>query len=572
MLSLKRNTLVAGFAFAFVWLTCQHAGAQTDVFGIAALPTAKIPGLPGSVKQLIDKAVVVPNTAESASLVNVAVQSWFSTEPVILPPSNFVFQGISAFGEPCPKSNPVSDGTAHGMKDSLCIYGATFSQRGYYSSTIPNPLKPTSLAPLAAAGMGQVLVDWPGIPGTKIYHLYSSTTKGVIGPEIYNGTSTHYTQPGLANGVTYYYSVSSEDGRGVKSPLSDSQASAMPFWPTQCPKGAKGVADEQHYELNVNQSAVPLTYILPCRSPEKVVLYLLRPFIQPNATSVTFSDQIGINATPRWSLAINASPTWIPWLDAQEKWHKADPEKRNLVSYFSFDASVNLNNQINSNPNSSIGSIQWNLRSRNPFSRQWFRPPGLDVTMTGVEYDFVSNDVNIFYPSASVKFPIVALDHNATPGVFVWKLNLGEIAGYHERDPSAGQLSGQGSVSADIKDEGSRLFRGAASTSLAVNGWGSSGWNSWLSDFSVSSTYQVLVPATDEPFTIASTSSSKPPTITLTDKARHFVTTQIAQKLGNSNFSVTVKYQYGTLPPAFWLVKNSLQVGITLSSGSGRAE
>jgi hypothetical protein len=82
----------------------------------------------------------------------------------------------------------------------------------------------------------------------------------------------------------------------------------------------------------------------------------------------------------------------------------------------------------------------------------------------------------------------------------------------------------------------------------------------------------VLVPATDEPFTIASTSSSKPPTITLTDKARHFVTTQIAQKLGNSNFSVTVKYQYGTLPPAFWLVKNSLQVGITLSSGSGRAE
>lgn len=62
----------------------------------------------------------------------------------------------------------------------------------------------------------------------------------------------------------------------------------------------------------------------------------------------------------------------------------------------------NLNNQINEGANSTIGALQWNLRSRAPFEsgfldHKWLRNPGIDESLNGAEYDFVSNDINLYF-------------------------------------------------------------------------------------------------------------------------------------------------------------------------------
>jgi hypothetical protein len=92
---------------------------------------------------------------------------------------------------------------------------------------------------------------------------------------------------------------------------------------------------------------------------------------------------------------------------------------------------------------------------------------------------------------------------------------------------------------------------------------------------SINSTYQVMLPTTDEPFTIASASSSKLPTVTLTDKARNYVKSSITERLrnltvfpvaSNNNFSVGLTYQYGTPPPAFWARKKQPHLPVTCAN------
>ncbi len=503
----KRKALVVAWVVACVLVGFPYTSAQqpsiqqsaiTVTLGEVAPRSKPKKGTPGYVIPVDVKIPVSeksnPLATDSHALTYVAAQTWFSTEPLILPKSNFVFEGSTKDHPECAKSKPIMTMSPPTLVDAFCVYGATFSLKAFYSTTAAD-----GQAPAQTAQTG------PQDPS----HAVSTSTD----------------QPPVP--------VPAQTERAL--PVSDG-----------------GQGDEQ--------SQVPLTYRGDLGAREETFMYLLRPFLQPNATSISFTDQVGINGLPRWSLGITANPTWIPWLDAQERQEKT-------LSYLSLNVNVNLNNQINANPNSTVGALQWNWRTRYPLAKHWLRKPGLDVSLSGVEYDFVSNDINLYYPSASVKWPLAALDYKGNPAVFVWKLQLGEISGYHVHDPSAAGLAGMRSVAADIADEGTRLFRGVAVTTVNVQGWGT-----WLGSFGINSSYQAMVPVTDEPFTIPSSSSSKPPTITLTDKTRHFVKSAITEKLGSSNFSFNVTYQYGSLPPAFWLVKHSLSVGLTLSSGNGRFE
>lgn len=480
----------------FLWLSFQSPSAQqsTQLQTInnvnSATPmnvTGKVANPKPTKKPLPRGATAQPVTATfqpvqplkigdtvQYSLDTVVVQTWFSTEPVILPASNFTFVDTSnADKGPCPKSKPVTGGQL--VIDNFCVYDTTLSIVPYYTTkSLPN-IKP------AEGGSGD-----------------------------------------------------------PKCNASD-----------ECKSQNNQAQDEQPQEI-------PITY-REYLGWKKAIMYPIRPFIQPNATSISFSDQVGINSTPRWSLAINSNPAWLP--------KPAKQKNGDFLSYLSTKVNINLNNQVNANPNSSVGAFLWNLRSRDPLCRKWWRMPEPDVTISGVEYDFVSNDINVYFPSAGIQIPVAVLDKGPVPGVFVWRLQLGEISGWHIRAPSEDGLAGKNNQSSQIANEGNQLFRGVAGTTMNVQGWGT-----WLGNFSINSSYQVMLPATDEPFTIASTTSSKPPTITLTDKARHFVSSTISEKLGNSNFALSIKYQYGSLPPAFWLVKHSLTLGVTFSSGSGRSE
>jgi hypothetical protein len=508
----ERNDLFALCLLAGGSLACLQASAQT-----AAQAKAKAkPGRPvsvqsGNVPAETGKVALQPppgtNGVRDVGLVQVSfkgddaefkytleqvvVQTWISTEPVVLSKQNFTWAAEKPSDPVCPQSGPVSSPQSGWMKDTFCVYAPTFDLQPYYSST-PKTAKDSSAA--AASG-------------------------------------TNTAQAKL-----------------------------------ECDKLLK--ACDAANTADDTPTKTPLTYQVAGKW-KNAVLTPLRPFLQPNATSITFSDQVGINGLPRWMLDATANAAWVPLPGKQAA--SVNQANGGVLNYISLNLMTDLNNQVNANPNSTVGTLQWNLRASRPLEggfrcHQWLRWPGADISVTGAEYDFISNDVNLYFPSAAVRLPVAVLDKDGVPAVFVWKLQLGEISGWHLRDPSAG-LAGQRSISKDIAEEGNQLFRGVASTTMKVQGWGN-----WFSNSSINSSYQVMLPATDEPFTVASSSSSKPPTITLTDKARNFVSTSISEKLGGSNFSLTITYKYGSLPPAFWLVKNSLTLGLNLTSGSGRTE
>lgn len=82
--------------------------------------------------------------------------------------------------------------------------------------------------------------------------------------------------------------------------------------------------------------------------------------------------------------------------------------------------------------------------------------------------------------------------------------------------------------------------------------------------WSVTASYVVRIPATDEPLvkTLHQTTTAE-----LTDRARHWV--EVDGNLSPWSFrylSITAKYQYGSLPPAFNFVDHSFSIGLTLKA------
>jgi fibronectin type 3 domain-containing protein len=95
------------------------------------------------------------------------------------------------------------------------------------------PAAPTGVT--ANPGNGQVTIAWPQVTNAASYNIYYSTSSGVTGGTITNGTligsaTSPYTQTGLTNGTTYYYVVTAEDGSGDESG-SSAQVSATPTLP-----------------------------------------------------------------------------------------------------------------------------------------------------------------------------------------------------------------------------------------------------------------------------------------------------------------------------------------------------
>jgi fibronectin type 3 domain-containing protein len=100
------------------------------------------------------------------------------------------------------------------------------------------PPQPTQVDEVTA-GDGQVKLTWgtaPDLPGeSRItgYRVYRSTTPGVTkenAEAVFSATASDYTDTGLANGTTYYYTVTTVNAAGLESTLS-AEVSATPTAP-----------------------------------------------------------------------------------------------------------------------------------------------------------------------------------------------------------------------------------------------------------------------------------------------------------------------------------------------------
>ena len=127
------------------------------------------------------------------------------------------------------------------------------------------PAAPTNVS--AAPGDGQATVTWSAPPGTVTgYNLYRSTTSGSEGTPPYKTglAGTSFTDTGLTNGTTYYYTVAAVNSVGVSH--QSAEASAKPAAAgggggtvTATPKIASGYGPWYGEEDVVVSSTAPLT-------------------------------------------------------------------------------------------------------------------------------------------------------------------------------------------------------------------------------------------------------------------------------------------------------------------------
>jgi hypothetical protein len=101
-----------------------------------------------------------------------------------------------------------------------------FSGTGPAGSTIivapPPPIAPIGLT--AVAGNQQVTLTWQALSGAPVYDVKYSTTNGGPYTTVASSPTTSYTVTGLANGVKYYFVVST-----AGSPSNSNQVNAFPY-------------------------------------------------------------------------------------------------------------------------------------------------------------------------------------------------------------------------------------------------------------------------------------------------------------------------------------------------------
>jgi fibronectin type 3 domain-containing protein len=84
------------------------------------------------------------------------------------------------------------------------------------AATVTVPPTPTGLA--ATAGNGSVALTWAAAAGATSYSIYRGTASGAEGATaVGTATSTSFTDGGLTNGTTYYYTITASNSAGTSA-------------------------------------------------------------------------------------------------------------------------------------------------------------------------------------------------------------------------------------------------------------------------------------------------------------------------------------------------------------------
>jgi fibronectin type 3 domain-containing protein len=134
----------------------------------------------------------------------------------------------------------VTNGTAYYYEVTALNAGGESAASAQQSATpqVPIPNVPQGLS--ATGGVGQVTLTWSAVTGATGYSIYSWATgfpslASATKIPVSGGTTTTYTQTGLAAGSQYYYEITATNAAGESSQSSPSIAAtlALPLTPSQ---------------------------------------------------------------------------------------------------------------------------------------------------------------------------------------------------------------------------------------------------------------------------------------------------------------------------------------------------
>ncbi|GIQ67349.1 hypothetical protein DUZ99_02530 [Xylanibacillus composti] len=171
-------------------------------------------------------------------------------------------------------TNGANAGIPTGAMDNAPLAGHWFHEqfemlvRNAYPAVPPSnpgsiqvPAAPTGLT--AAAGNGQVSLNWSASIGATSYTVKRATTAGGPYANIANVNGTSYTDTAVTNGTTYYYVVSASNSAG--SSANSTQASATPSGvqvpqAPAAPTGLTAAAGNGQVALSWNASSGATSY------------------------------------------------------------------------------------------------------------------------------------------------------------------------------------------------------------------------------------------------------------------------------------------------------------------------
>jgi hypothetical protein len=250
----------------------------------------------------------------------------------------------------------------------------------------------------------------------------------------------------------------------------------------------------------------------------------------PGVAKVNLSDKFGENETPRWTLTGELHPAWLI------------KDTKPYREYISIRGYVDLDNELNANPNSINLSIQTNLRNTSSLNRRYFRDPELNSDIVGFEYDYSLHNLN-YISGADILEPFIVL-HS---GMILIKGGAGMVAGHRIKE--------------NDKTNSDPILR------MTIRGQVAYQTND---GFSITAKLKSALPFYDEPETIE-VSTTKKPTITYSTTPRHYFTMVLAKKM-NAYAAMSIQGNWGELPPSFWNVKPNVTIGILLTSGGNKSE
>ena len=209
------NGLVDGTTYYYQVAAVNNVGISSISNEVAVTPVPPVASAPTELTA----------TAGSAQ----ATLSWTASTGAT---SYAIYRGTTPGGE---SATPIGSATATTFKNTGLTNGTTYhytvaavnaggtSPSSNEASATPNPPPPAPTGLVGTGGNTVASLTWNAVSGSTSYTVYRSTAPGgELAPAIKTGlTSTSFTDTGLTNGATYYYTVTDTTGVGVESAMSN---------------------------------------------------------------------------------------------------------------------------------------------------------------------------------------------------------------------------------------------------------------------------------------------------------------------------------------------------------------